>query len=78
MFLMVFFSTVKCQCKFLFQIKFPHNRCLVTSWDTGIHHIHFLVFRVNVSGNGYLICTFISIINWFNLSDLLDVYKILR
>ena len=24
----------------LFQIKFPQNRCLVTSWDhTGIHHI---------------------------------------
>ena len=24
----------------LFQIKFPQNRCLVTSWEhTGIHHI---------------------------------------
>ena len=39
---------------------------------------HFCVFRVNVSWNGYLVCTFTSIINWFNISDLLDVYKILR
>ena len=58
--------------------------------NTGIHHIgapndlivfivsHQLVFRVNVSWNGYLICTFTSIISWFNTSDLLDAYKILR
>ena len=28
-----------------------------------------------MSCNGYLICTFTSIFNWFNISDLLDVYK---
>ena len=34
----------------LFQIKFPQNRCLVTSWKTGIHHIgapdDLIVFKV--------------------------------
>ena len=28
-----------------------------------------------MSLNGYLICTFNGIINWFNISGLLDVYK---
>ena len=28
-----------------------------------------------MSWNGYLICTFTNIINWFNISDLLDVEK---
>ena len=41
-----------------------------------------LNFPKQVSGdfleNGYLICTFTSIINWFNISNLLDVYKNLR
>ena len=36
-FFMLFF---KMPMQVLFQIKFPQNRCLVTSWEyTGIHHI---------------------------------------
>ena len=95
----VFCYVILFKCKLpmqvLFQIKFPQNRCLVTSWEHRhspywstwwfdcVHSFpsvwgHFLVFRVNVSWNGYLICTFTSIIHWFNISHLLDVYMILR
>ena len=88
MFLYVILFNCKMPMQVLFQIKFPQNRCLVTSWEHRhlpycVHSFpsvwgHFLVFRVNVSQNGYLICTLTSIIHWFNISDLLDVYKILR
>ena len=97
----VFLYVILFHCKMpmqvLFQIKFPQNRCLVTSWEHRnspywstwwfdcVHSFpsvwgHFLVFRVNVSWNGHLICIFTSIIPWFNISNLLDVhvYKILR
>ena len=94
-FIMLFFFNCKMPMQVLFQIKFPQNRCLVTSWEHRhspywstwwfdcVHSFptvwgHFLVFRVNLSWNGHLICTFSSIINWFNISDLLDLYKILR
>ena len=36
---MLFFLTVKCQMQVLFQIKFPQNRCLVTSWKYRHSHI---------------------------------------
>ena len=92
----VFLYNILYNCKMpmqiLFQIKFPPNRCLVTSWENrcspywstwwfdSVHSFpwvcgHFLVFRVNVSWNGYLTCTFTSIINWFNISDLFDAEK---
>ena len=92
-FLYVILFNCKMPMQVLFQIKFPPNRCLVTSsgehrhspywsiwWFDCVHSFpsvwgHFLVFRVNVYWNGYLICTFTSIINWFNISDLLDVEK---
>ena len=91
-FLYVILFNCKMPMQVLFQIKFPPNRCLVTSWEHRhspywsiwwfdcVHSFpsvwgHFLVFRVNVSWNGYLICKFTSIINWFNISDLLDVEK---
>ena len=94
-FLYVIFFISKMPMQVLFQIKFPQNRCLMTSWEhrhspycstwwLDCVHIfpsvwgHFLVFRVSVSWNGYLICTFTSIIHWFNISGLLVVYKILR
>ena len=96
-FLYVILFNCKMPTQVLFQIKFPQNRCLVTSWEHRhspylstwwfdiVHNhsfqsvwSHFLVFRVTVSWNSYLICTFTSIINRFNISDLLDVYKILR
>ena len=89
-FLYVILFNCKMPMQVLFQIKFPQNRCLVTSWEhrhspywstwlfVYVHSFpsvcgHFLVFRVNVSWNGYLICTFTSIFHWFNISDLLDV-----
>ena len=88
MFLYVILFNCKMPMQVLFQIKFPQNRCLVTSWEHRhspycVHSFpsglgHFLVFRVNVFYNGYLICTFTSIIHWFSISNLLDVYKILR
>ena len=78
----------------LFKLNFPKTDVCWLLGNTDIHHIgapddlivyivsislgHFIVFRVNVSWNGYHICTFTSIIHWFNISDLLDVYKILR
>ena len=40
MFLYVTLFNCKMPMQVLFQIKFPQNRCLVTSWEhTGIHHI---------------------------------------
>ena len=75
------FFNCKMPMQDLFQMGFPQNRCLVTSWEhrhspywstwwfDRVHSFpsvwgHFLVFRVNVSWNGYLICTFTSIIQW--------------
>ena len=93
-FLYVILFICKMPMQVSFQIKFSQNRCLVPPWEHrhspywstwwfdcvqfSISLGHFLVFRVNVSWNGYLICTFTNIIHWFNISDLLDVYKILR
>ena len=40
MFFYVFLFNCKKSMQVLFQIKFPQNRCLVTSWEhTGIHQI---------------------------------------
>ena len=39
MFLYVIFFNCKMPMQVLFKIKFPQNRCLVTSWNTDIHHI---------------------------------------
>ena len=40
MFLYVILFNCKMPMQVSFQIKFPKNRCLVTSWEhTGIHHI---------------------------------------
>ena len=40
MFLYVILFNFKMPMQVLFQIKFPQNRCLVTSWEhTGINHI---------------------------------------
>ena len=90
-FFMLFCLTVKCQCKFYSKLNSPQTDVRRLLGNTGIHHIgapvdlivhsfpsvwgHFLVFRVNVSRNGNLICTFTSVFNWFNISDLLDVEK---
>ena len=52
MFLYVILFNCKMSIKVLFQIKFPQNRCLVTSWEHRLHHIRapgdlivFIVFQ---------------------------------
>ena len=44
-FFVLFFLTVKCPTQVLFQIKFPQNRCLVTSWEHR-HSPDLIVFIV--------------------------------
>ena len=39
MFLYVILFNYKMPMQLLFKIKFPPSRCLVTSGNTGIHHI---------------------------------------
>ena len=40
MFLYVILFNCKMPMQVVFQIKFPKNRCIVTSWEhTGFHHI---------------------------------------
>ena len=39
MFRYVILFNCKMPMQVLFQIKFPQNRCLVTSWEHSIHHI---------------------------------------
>ena len=59
-----------------------HSPYWSTWWFDCVHSFpsvwgHVLVFRVIVSWKGYQICTLTSIIHWFNISDLLDIFKIL-
>ena len=90
-FLYVILFICKIPMQVLFQIKLSQKQMsgdflgiqAFTWWFDCVHSFpsvwgHFLVFRANVSWNGYLICAFTSISHWFNISDLLDVYKILR
>ena len=39
MLLYVILFNCKMPMQVLFQMKFPRKRCLVTLWNTGIHHI---------------------------------------